>query len=96
MLFSEWLTSHGLDAKEQHAYMKRGWLTRLSKGVYALQGTNPTLLHAVSAYNTQLSKKCIIGAYTALELRGYSHYLCRPALSQLLCGHHQGMMFSYT
>ena len=75
ILFSEWLTSHGLDAKEQYAYMKRGWLTRLSKGVYALQGTNPTLLHAVSVYNTQLSKKCIVGAYTALELRGYSHYL---------------------
>lgn len=75
ILFSEWLTTHGLDAKGQHAYMKRGWLTRLSKGVYALQGTNPTLLHAVSAYNTQLSKKCIVGAYTALELRGYSHYL---------------------
>ena len=30
ILFSEWLTSHGLDAKEQYAYMKRGWLTRLS------------------------------------------------------------------
>jgi len=75
ILFSEWLTSQGLDAKEQNAYMKRGWLNHLSKGVYALQGTNPTLLHAISAYNTQLSKKCVVGAYTALELRGYSHYL---------------------
>jgi len=75
ILFSEWLTSHGLDAKEQYAYMKRDWLTRLSKGVYSLKGSNPTLLHAVSAYNTQLSNKCIVGAYTALELRGYSHYL---------------------
>ena len=75
IFFSEWLTSQGLDAKEQHAYMKRRWLTHLSKGVYALQGTNPTLLHAVAAYNKQLSKKCLVGAYTALELRGYSHYL---------------------
>ena len=75
ILFSEWLTSHGLDAKEQHAYMKRGWLTRISKGVYALQGNTPTLLHAISAYNMQLSKKCVVGAYTALELRGYSHYI---------------------
>mgnify|MGYP003541157824 CR=1 FL=1 len=56
IFFSEWLTSQGLDAKEQHAYMKRRWLTHLSKGVYALQGTNPILLHAVSAYNKQLSK----------------------------------------
>jgi len=75
LLFSEWLTSQGLNAKEQYAYMKRGWLTRISKGVYVLQGTSPTLLHAVSSYNTQLSKKCVVGAYTALELRGYSHYL---------------------
>lgn len=75
ILFSEWLSSRGLDAKEQYAYMKRGWVKRLSKGVYALQGTSPTLLQAVSAYNTQLSKMCIVGAYTALELRGYSHYL---------------------
>ena len=45
------------------------------KGVYVLSGTTPKLLHAISAYNNQLSKQCIVGAYTALELRGYSHYL---------------------
>lgn len=55
--------------------MKSGWLSRLSKGVYALQGTTPTLMQTISAYNSQLSKECIVGAYTALEMRGYSHYL---------------------
>ena len=75
VLFGEWLASQGLDAKGQHSYMKSGWLNRLSRGVYALQGTTPTLYNAVSAYNTQLDKHCIVGAYTALELRGYSHYL---------------------
>ena len=75
LFFGDWLSKQGLTAKEQHAYMKRGWFTRISKGVYALQGTSPTLLHAVSAYNLQLGKQCIIGAYTALELRGHSHYL---------------------
>ena len=74
-MFGDWLTRQGLDAKRQHAYMKSGWLTRISKGVYALNGTTPKLFHAISAYNNQLSKQCIIGAYTALELRGYSHYL---------------------
>ena len=29
----------------------------------------------VSSYNVQLGKRCIVGAYTTLELRGYSHYL---------------------
>ena len=75
ILFGEWLSRQGLDAKSQYAYMKSGWLSRLSKGVYALQGTTPTLMQTISAYNYQLSKECIVGAYTALELRGYSHYL---------------------
>ena len=75
ILFGEWLSDQGLDAKGQYAYMKRGWLSRLSKGVYVLQGTSPSLFNAVSAYNVQLSKHCIVGAYSALDLRGYSHYL---------------------
>ncbi len=75
ILFGEWLTEQGLDSKGQYAYMKRGWLSRLSKGVYVLQGTLPTLFNALSAYNVQLSKHCIVGAYSALDLRGYSHYL---------------------
>lgn len=75
LFFGEWLSDQGLDAKGQYAYMKRGWLSRLSKGVYVLQGTSPSLFNAVSAYNVQLSKHCIVGAYSALDLRGYSHYL---------------------
>lgn len=75
VLFSSWLTTNGLDAKSQHAYMKSGWLDRISKGVYKLHGENPSLMAAISAYNTQLGRHCIVGAYTALELRGYSHYL---------------------
>lgn len=76
-MFGDWLTRQGLDAKGQYAYMKSGWLSRISKGVYVLTGTTPKLLHAIAAYNNQLSKSCIVGAYTALELRGYSHYLSR-------------------
>ena len=33
ILFGEWLSRQGLDAKSQYAYMKSGWLSRLSKGV---------------------------------------------------------------
>ena len=75
IMLGDWLTRQGIDSKGQYAYMKRGWLSRLSKGVYVLNGTTPKLLHAISAYNTQLSKQCVVGAYTALDLRGYSHYL---------------------
>ena len=75
VLFGSWLSSQGLDARGQYAYMKSGWLDRISKGVYKIHGTEPSLYAAVSSYNTQLSKSCVVGAYTALELRGYSHYL---------------------
>lgn len=75
VLFGSWLSSQGLDARGQYAYMKSGWLDRISKGVYKRHGTEPSLFAAVSSYNTQLCKSCVVGAYTALELRGYSHYL---------------------
>lgn len=75
VLFSKWLTEQGLDSKGQHQYMKSGWLERLSKGVYVIEGSHPSLYAAVSSYNTQLGKQCEIGAYSALELRGYSHYV---------------------
>ena len=75
VLFGPWLSSQGLDARGQYAYMKSGWLDRISKGVYKIHGTEPSLFAAVSSYNTQLRKSCVVGAYTALELRGYSHYL---------------------
>ena len=75
VLFGSWLSSQGLDARGQYAYMKSGWLDRISKGVYKIHGTEPSLFAAVSSYNTQLSKSSVVGAYTALELRGYSHYL---------------------
>lgn len=37
---------------------KSGWLDRISKGVYKIHGTEPSLLATVSLYNTQLSKSC--------------------------------------
>lgn len=75
VLFGSWLSSHGLDARSQYAYMKSGWLARMTKGVYKMQGTAPTLMAVLASYNTQLGKHCIVGAFTALQLRGYAHYL---------------------
>ena len=31
VLFGSWLSSQGLDARGQYAYMKSGWLDRISK-----------------------------------------------------------------
>ena len=74
VMFGSWLSSHGIDARGQYSYMRSGWLDRISKGVYQIHGTTPSLMSAISSYNSQLGKKCTIGAYTALEFRGFSHY----------------------
>ena len=74
VMFGSWLSSNGIDARGQYSYMRSGWLDRISKGVYQIHGSTSTLISAISSYNSQLGKKCTVGAYTALELRGYSHY----------------------
>ena len=54
VLFGSWLSSQGLDARGQYAYMKSGWLDRISKGVYKIHGTEPSLFAAISSYNTRI------------------------------------------
>lgn len=75
VLFSSWLSSRGIDRKEQSQYVRSGWLERLSRGVYKIEGNTPSLYGAVVSYNAQLGKRCHVGASSALDLRGYSHYV---------------------
>ena len=75
VFFSSWLASNGIDRKEQTLYVRSGWLERIATGVYKLEGSAPTLYGVVASYNTQLGKHCHIGASSALDLRGYSHFV---------------------
>ncbi len=75
LLFSSWLASQGIDRKGQSMYVHSGWLERVSHGVYKIAGKNPTLYGAVASYNNQLGKACHVGASSALDLRGYSHFV---------------------
>ena len=75
VLFSSWLAAQGIDRKEQTLYVRSGWLERMAQGVYKIAGSTPTLFGAVSAYNKQLGKACHVGAASALDLRGYSHFV---------------------
>lgn len=74
LLLSSWLSENGIDRKEQSSYVKSGWIERVSQGVYKIAGGNPTLYSALSSYNKQLSRRCHIGASTALDIRGFYHY----------------------
>ena len=75
VLFSSWLAAQGIDRKEQTLYVRSGWLERIAQGVYKIAGSAPTLYGAVSSYNKQLGKACHVGAASALDLRGYSHFV---------------------
>lgn len=75
LLFSSWMAKQGIDRKEQTLYVRSGWLERVAQGVYKIAGSTPTLYTAVSSYNTQLEKNCHVGAYSALDMRGYSHFV---------------------
>ena len=75
LLFSSWMSGHGIDRKEQTLYVRSGWLERLAQGVYKIAGSTPTLYGAVSSYNMQLDKRCHVGASSALDLRGFSHFV---------------------
>lgn len=75
VFFSSWLSSKGIDRKEQTQYVRSGWLERIATGVYKLEGREPTLYGAVASYDAQLEKNCHVGASSALDLRGYSHFV---------------------
>lgn len=75
VLFGSWLAQQGLDRQQQSEHLQSGWLERIARGVYKIAGSHPTLYSAVSCYNTQLGKQCIVGARSALDLRGFMHYV---------------------
>ncbi|MBR5398645.1 MAG: type IV toxin-antitoxin system AbiEi family antitoxin [Bacteroidales bacterium] len=75
LLFSSWMAKKGIDRKEQTLYTHSGWLERIAQGVYKIEGSKPTLYGAIASYNRQLGKQCHIGAASALELRGFSHFI---------------------
>lgn len=91
LLFASWLTAKGVTGKEQASYVQSGWLERVSHGVYQVAGMNVSLFGAISAYNSQLGKQCTVGAETALELRGYMHYvpMGKPLAFIFTAPHHE-------
>lgn len=75
LIFSAWMAERGVSRAEQSSYVRTGWLEKLAHGVYYRKGSKPTLYDAISSYNNQLKKQCFVGASTALDLRGFSHFV---------------------
>jgi hypothetical protein len=81
-----WLTSRGVDRRLADKYVQSGWLERLGHGAYKRAGATVDWAGAVHALQTQLGLAVHPGGITAIELRGYTHYLAFGAREVVLFG----------
>lgn len=75
IMLTSWLEKSGFSRSEISNYMKSGWLQRISTGVYQFTGDSPSLYGILASYQKQVGMKYHIGAASALELKGFSHYI---------------------
>lgn len=75
VLITSWLEKNGITRSDLSGYVKYGSLDRISTGVYKYPETPLTLYGILSSYQTQVGLDYHLGAVTALELNGYSHYV---------------------
>ena len=81
-----WLSSRGVDRRLADKYVQSGWLERLGHGAYKRAGATVDWAGAVHALQTQLGLAVHPGGITAIELRGYTHYLAFGAREVVLFG----------
>lgn len=75
-----WLERHGVSRQLRRKYVMNGWLHSLARGVYARpvsSGSSKELSwqQLVVSLGSLLELPVAVGARTALELQGFSHYL---------------------
>lgn len=75
LFFSEHLCQLGYTHTQLKSYRDSGWLTSLAHGVMYRTGDKLSALAALSSFNQQLSQHYRVGAHSALELRGFNHYV---------------------
>ncbi|MGM9853037.1 MAG: type IV toxin-antitoxin system AbiEi family antitoxin domain-containing protein [Muribaculaceae bacterium] len=75
IILTSWLEKSGLSRSEISDYTKSGWLRRVATGVYTFVGDSPTLYGILASYQSQINLSYHVGAASALELRGFSHYV---------------------
>ena len=72
---TSWMKQNNIPHSTQHRYVESAWLTPIGTGAMIRTGDTPTLYGAMYCLNTQADKHLTIGAMSALEIHGYSHYL---------------------
>jgi hypothetical protein len=75
LFLASWMYENGISRELQRHYKKSQWLTPIDTGVMVRTGETPTLFGALASLNEQDNKHFAIGAMSALEMQGFSHYL---------------------
>ncbi len=70
-----WLKTQGISSKLAWWYVKSHWLERVGDEAYKKPGDNITWIGALSAVQTQLQLPIHVGAKSALELLGQTHFI---------------------
>lgn len=75
VITSDWLNEHGVYKQLADSYEKSGWLERIGRGAYKRKGDHVSLPGGLYALQALQNLPVHIGGKTALELKGYSHYI---------------------
>ena len=75
LYFSGSLKQHGYSDQLLKQYRNSGWLAALSKGVMYRTGDKLRSYPALACYNQQMGRSFHVAAHSALELKGFNHYV---------------------
>ena len=75
ILLTGWLEQMGISRSLRQEYVKNGWLTPLGRGAYKRFEDEVEWFTGISALQKQAGFQVHVGALTALEMLGLSHYL---------------------
>lgn len=78
-----WLEARGYSRSLLAGYVKRGWLESPARGVYRRPGPPLKWQHVVCSLAKMSGGLVHVGGLTALELRGYAHFLKPRGLAQV-------------
>ncbi len=83
---TSYLKTLGITSELLYTYTRSQWIESVGKGAYILFGDTVEWAGAVYALQNQLSLKVHVGGKTALEMKGYAHYLSEKLQQVFLYG----------